>query len=756
MQAQRHGYRGGFLGLGGVLLAQALASAQPAGGGGAGGPGGPGAREKETAPVKDAAPVQNMQTQLPPGIQAAVALGAHIRGTTYLRPVLPVVVIADSPRAYAAAVSAWRLEGMYPVLIDDGTFTARENIARFVRAYAPTSVLRYSAPQDFPLGEKAGGETDEKTLKRIVQLAGASAAHVPPMALLAAGAQGAPAAGGGEDAKAGASSEARLAPFVNALLKPAPDAGIAALQSRRAALSPGIVVTALADPAWTGALALAAAHGEALRFIVSPAKADMTAAFDLAEARALQATILEAANPPGTAGARWEERPYPIAGLTLALTLPVRVNLTAAQYHTMNVPPGLNPKEGEAVALTDLIARYPSGARVNQRFALGAQLMGSASASAYRAMGAIFLPGQTVSARGFEGYDGTGPFGLFSMKLAESTLKANAWTTNANAANQRTLEDWRMGIGGPLAAGLVLMNSSGLAYNFDLVRGMGCAGDIPILGVPAAAHVVHSWSATNPENRWTVGGRWLDRGCYAYVGSVHEPYLGAFVPTPMLVNRLLIGMPLGAAARVDDFPMWRITVLGDPLVTFGPGRVPRLKAGVELVLKGEDVMAGVAGALKAKDAAALLRLLPVVGRDADAARLAGALAREDAKKIPEDAAPALVGCAFRAGDVEALCALYPLVAGRVTAERLDDLPDMLWQMLYARRGMLTDAQVELLGANLRRGDTYVRDAGDVASILAARKGKGAASAYLVGVRSGEKDANLLPKLDELIRAYSGR
>ena len=69
---------------------------------------------------------------------------------------------------------------------------------------------------------------------------------------------------------------------------------------------------------------------------------------------------------------------------------------------------------------------------------------------------------------------------------------------------------------------------------------------------------------------WTPSpARGSQRGAYAYVGSVHEPFLQAFVPSPKLAMRLAAGLPLGAAARLDDGEPWKISILGDPLITLG-------------------------------------------------------------------------------------------------------------------------------------------------------------------------------------------
>jgi len=76
-------------------------------------------------------------------------------------------------------------------------------------------------------------------------------------------------------------------------------------------------------------------------------------------------------------------------------------------------------------------------------------------------------------------------------------------------------------------------------------------------------HFIHSWSAVTPDDRNTVGGRWLSNGVYAYVGSVDEPYVQAFVTphhlqilTPFLIAARQIGTlgKLLLLVSVDDDP----------------------------------------------------------------------------------------------------------------------------------------------------------------------------------------------------------
>jgi hypothetical protein len=84
--------------------------------------------------------------------------------------------------------------------------------------------------------------------------------------------------------------------------------------------------------------------------------------------------------------------------------------------------------------------------------------------------------------------------------------------------------------------------------------------------------MIHSWSASDPDDRNTVSGRWLVNGAYAYVGSVHEPFLSAFIPPKLMVDRLKRGTPFLIAARQLQSPPWKVATIGDPLMSIAKPR----------------------------------------------------------------------------------------------------------------------------------------------------------------------------------------
>ena len=64
-------------------------------------------------------------------------------------PDLPILIIVSDEPSYIEAIARWTIHARYPVLLDDGTEAAREDIARFARAYSPKSILRWSSGASF-------------------------------------------------------------------------------------------------------------------------------------------------------------------------------------------------------------------------------------------------------------------------------------------------------------------------------------------------------------------------------------------------------------------------------------------------------------------------------------------------------------------------------------------------------------------------------------------------------------------------------
>ncbi len=169
--------------------------------------------DAQEAPVQ---PPQQTQAQtaeerlrnLPPQIR----LGLRVEATRQRLPVASAVVIVSNQWAYLEAVQMWSLAVRFPVLIDDGSDIARENIGRFVRAFKPGVVLHWDGDGQGPL--------NRELLRAGIEQAVANAWHAPSYAELGA-----------------KWKELGLVP-------------------------PGIVALNSGDAAWTAAAALAAGRGQ--------------------------------------------------------------------------------------------------------------------------------------------------------------------------------------------------------------------------------------------------------------------------------------------------------------------------------------------------------------------------------------------------------------------------------------------------------------------------------------------------------------
>ncbi len=692
------------------------------------------------SPPTDTPPKLTLE-QMPP----ALRLGVRTELARRQIPVIRTLVIVPDARSYAAALDTWRLPARFPILIDDGTWLARENIARFSRAFfspasgggagpadapAPARVVRWAAPDTFTLpGEPA-----------------------PRRAMLA-------------DVAAHAWS--------------APSA--AALKDHWATLNfvpPGAVVASTLDPAWTAGLALAAFRGQPLIWLDRPAAfGDINSAAPLAAFDDFNAALTTALDETGHP---WRGTGDGIDAVTLCLNMSGRITAPPEPGAT-GAPAKPDPRNlfkpvpGEPFATSDLLGRNTGGTRAD-RWAWCGQISGTEARAAYTAMCSLFLQGR--AAWFFHGYEGGQPWNQYAPAEGAALLKKSDWSVRVNDLSRQGASDFRDlaaggwaalgkaartgkpaethgngvgGVGGVRAA-LIAVTTSGLSENFDLRPGGALSGDVPLLDTPALVYFVHSWSAQNPANRATIAGRWLERGATAYVGSVHEPYLAAFVPPAAFAARLLGPLPLGAAARIDEAPPWRVAVLGDPLLTFGPAAP---EATVPLPLPGAASEAdALAGSLKAQDFAAALWSLAHLARDRDASRLAGALVRELPIGALLDAgvAAAAAGPAFRTLDQPTLAAA--ISAGLARADAAPALRDMAWHGLASAAPGLSDGDLAALEAALREG-SYKRDADELSRMIRKAKGDQPALDFLTRAATGAPNPAIRQQIDALISAAGG-
>lgn len=643
---------------------------------------------------------------LPPGLK----LGARVNFVQRQMTVASTLVLVSDEASYLRAIGGWTTgpQGAlrYPVLIDDGSWASQQRIMRFVRAFAPAMVVRWSATG-------ADAKLDGEPMER--------AAAVDRVVARVWGAQ---------DAK-----------------------DLGAKWKEIGFDPPGVVVAWMEDPAWTAAAALAAGRGQVVQW-VKPAPGEASGQWGMSDAENLNTEITRRLAASGREFAKIGDT---IDAITLCVNAPAKVWL------------GESDKR-QFLALTDVLGRDLSTPK-RERWAWAGQIIGSSSEAAYAAMCALFLTPE--SAWLLDGYESTEPWVQWDMtRAAEQLKKINMKTTVDDATNGATLAELRRRAAGVRAgltgltdaksgdpgfgvdAGLIAVNSKGNPDFWDLALPAPTTArsvDVPILRRPALVYFVHSWSANMPTNRATVGAVWLERGAYGYCGSVHEPFLQAFLPTPAAMARLGAGFAFASAVRAEEVPMWKVAVFGDPLMAIGPA--PR-RLERELTLGGGiDVGEGIGALLREKKFAEAMRDLALVGRDRDAARLIVALAKDDAKALTPEVALAGIRSAFNLGEYPAFFAAaraaLPALgdAARVERERLWEVRDMVWHVLGTAIDRASAIEAELLAACLRP-ESLVRDTGEAMRAARASGSDAAARRVLERARLMVKDR---PTADELER-----
>lgn len=306
---------------------------------------------------------------------------------------------------------------------------------------------------------------------------------------------------------------------------------------------PGVVITREGDPAWPAAVSLAADRGQPLVFL----DADFGSAngtINPAQWQSLQTSVQQAVEQTGYAYADLGDE---IDTVTLARQLAVKYQPTE--------------ESKELLAVTDGLARHPDG----KRWAIVGWIYGSSVRALYQAMCSIFLNQETALL--YNSYPKDGIWGYYGMDASAQQLSESGFDVKLIHRPQASVKNWRDLTKNGLDFDLIFVNTKGSPSSFNLGDGDASVEDVPNLNIPAAVHFIHSWSAVTPDDRKTVAGRWLSQGAYAYVGSVDEPYLQAFVQPQSLVDRLQMSTPFLIAARQIEAAPWKITTIGDPLMT---------------------------------------------------------------------------------------------------------------------------------------------------------------------------------------------
>lgn len=487
---------------------------------------------------------------------------------------------------------------------------------------------------------------------------------------------------------------------------------------------PGLVLLHESDPAWTAGAALAAGRGQVLIFIQAAQGVDRV--ISQPEADQIERACEDAAEASG-----W---PWRTLGDTLdAITL------------CLNTPNRLDKPKGEFFAMSDRIGRLGEGQAAGPRWAYSGQVFGSPARAAYVAMCSLFL--HPRGAWLFDGYPTTSPWDAFDATKAGELLTRAGLQAEVIDTPRAGARDWRLRAARPVEAGLIFVNTKGNDDFFDLEPGQCKPGDVPLLATPAFANIVHSWSASNAGNRDRLAARWLERGVFCYAGSVHEPYLQAFIPTPVLTGRLLGGGAVGACIRSDDAPLWKVTLLGDPLFTLG--RPVARDTGAQLPLPdAKDADADLREALTANRFEEGLTILLICGRDSDAARLAEALlTRADATLTP-GAARLCVGPLARAGRNDLVWRAFARCDR--DAQRDPALRDVLWlTCLPLLEGSPDSALLNLLKPNLRH-DMPGRDARTLAAGWRNKHGAGEAMTMLESLRDETQNGEYRRQIQDVL------
>ena len=621
-------------------------------------------------------------------LPALVRLGLKA-GVTDRIPVAPTLVIVEDDSSYALAIGSWSVKGRFPILYDDGTVASAQRIARFVRAFAPKNILHLAPDPQRPIWPK-----DEPTRQLAMRAALASAWRDSDQPIRA------------DDLKA---------QWDKLQFKPV-----------------GVVAADVNDPTWTAALALAAGHGQPLIFPEFPlvGRNDPNLRMPYEQARALAQSI---EGKTGETGYEFRALGDQIDAVTVCFNGSVKF-----------APPGTPPTEPNLSAgMTDLVGRNFENADApgQTRWAWSGQIIGNSSEATYAAMCSLFLP--TASAWLFDGYGPEEAFASHKLAKGAELLGKSGFEVWFDDAGRQGLADWRRrilglpalepGQGAPAANGsgggvggaaverglnrsLVMVNTSGNMDFFDLKPGQGRTGDVPFLRTPPAVYFVHSWSATAPANRDTLAGRWLERGAFAYCGSVHEPYLQGFVPPTVVAARLLAGAPWGAAVRFENAGLWKIVTLGDPLWrvrrsidrTDSPAAVTHTRPLSEEL--GEH--------LKARDFEKALRALSMLGRDADVVKLATAMLDDAQKPMTPAAAVQALPSVFFLGDSETFRRVFTEALPAIKSDAsLAGMLDMPWQVYEPVISTLRRPEAELLVRCVRSGAQRESDAQKAAEAM---------------------------------------
>ncbi len=479
----------------------------------------------------------------------------------------------------------------------------------------------------------------------------------------------------------------------------------------------GVMVASEGDQAWTGAAALSLAYDVPLLWIDDVPRGRPGNVMSPEAADALDATIESAMTAADLA---WRDvRDVDLVGVCL------------------NAPARVKAEKGH-LALTDVLGRRADGAR----YAFCSQVLGDASEAAWMAMCSLFLHAQ--SAWLYDGYDrGFAP--PYDLAKSHDILSRSGWEVTLDGPAATTLT-WRGRVAAGVDAAVIHVNTKGHAHWFDVGDGRLYASEIPLLRRPAIVHFIHSFSAQRLNDQASIARRWLDVGTYAYVGSVHEPMLQAFLPGEIFMNRIASGfVPFAAAARQDHTvpwaqSAWKIHVIGDPMLVSAPlQRVEAQIAGRSL----SDVMQA---AIRDRDFETAITSLVMLNRGDDAAALAASLHAEAPEALSQRLVQLALPSVFAAGDRQLFSDLYLELSAPASEDPL--LVDLLWQLHRRDLGRLDEQAAAQLRSHVR-DTSVVEDAKALAPDLRRLYGEAVVRGFITELIERTDDQRVKRKLREV-------
>lgn len=477
----------------------------------------------------------------------------------------------------------------------------------------------------------------------------------------------------------------------------------------------GLVVVGANDTAWTAGVALAAARGEILLSTKVQGPVDRACSPD--DADALSREVEQAAEASGYS---WRGMGDDLEAVTLCVGVPNRIIKGPNDFF----------------AMTDKIGRLGAGLGARERWAWAGQIFGTPSHAAYMAMCGLFL--EPRGAWLFDGYEDGPPWNEFSCREAAKVLGQVKLQCEVIGPPGNDLARWQGRAARPVEAGLIFVNTKGNDDFFDLNKGRALPGDVPELTLPAAVSMVHSWSASNIGRRDRLAGRWLERGVFCYAGSVSEPYLQAFVPTPNACGRLLAGAPFGASLRQDNAPLWKIAIFGDPLYALG---ATGKRVGDDPALKGAaSIDAGLRDMLTQGDLDRAVRVLLMQGRDDAVTKVAEAVLNDPGQKLTPEAASDCVLPAFRMSRNDLVWKIF--ARGGSVALHDPALLDALWLSTKPLLEGHADGALFGLMEQALRPEQAARDAGVLGRAIMQVQGIDAARAMFERIKNATTDSKL--------------